>query len=413
MITSNQTKSQAVSKQMVWAAYKKVKANGGSAGIDEMSILAFDQDISKNLYKIWNRMASGSYFPPAVKTVEIPKKPTGKRKLGIPTVSDRIAQTVVKEYLEPQIDKQFSKSSYGYRVGKSAHQAVEQAVNNCRNKAWVIDLDIKGFFDNLNHNIMMELLKQHTQEKWIIMYTERWLKAPVEEDGETKTREKGTPQGGVISPLLANIYLHHAFDSWMEENYHYISYERYADDIIVHCSTKDQAENLLEEIRKRLKEYELDLHPEKTKIVYCKNYRRKEEYEKVQFTFLGFSFQPRSYRSKQQQGEFLGYGAAISADAQKAINEKIKETKFHRWSEDVIEEIAKQLNPKLRGWLNYYGKFGKWEMNKLLDHLNMRLVKWVQNKYKLTGLKAGIAKLDSIYTAKPKLFAHWAYGFRP
>ena len=358
-------------------------------------------------------MASGSYFPPAVKTVEIPKKPTGKRKLGIPTVSDRIAQTVVKEYLEPQIDKQFSKSSYGYRVGKSAHQAVEQAVNNCRNKAWVIDLDIKGFFDNLNHNIMMELLKQHTQEKWIIMYTERWLKAPVEEDGETKTREKGTPQGGVISPLLANIYLHHAFDSWMEENYHYISYERYADDIIVHCSTKDQAENLLEEIRKRLKEYELDLHPEKTKIVYCKNYRRKEEYEKVQFTFLGFSFQPRSYRSKQQQGEFLGYGAAISADAQKAINEKIKETKFHRWSEDVIEEIAKQLNPKLRGWLNYYGKFGKWEMNKLLDHLNMRLVKWVQNKYKLTGLKAGIAKLDSIYTAKPKLFAHWAYGFRP
>ncbi|OGS69811.1 MAG: group II intron reverse transcriptase/maturase [Flavobacteria bacterium RIFCSPLOWO2_12_FULL_35_11] len=413
MITSNQTKSQAVSKLMVWAAYKKVKANGGSAGIDEMSILAFDQDISKNLYKIWNRMTSGSYFPPAVKTVEIPKKPTGKRKLGIPTVSDRIAQTVVKNYLEPQIDKQFSKSSYGYRVGKSAHQAVEQAINNCRNRAWVIDLDIKGFFDNLNHNIMMELLKQHTQEKWIIMYTERWLKAPMEEDGETKTREKGTPQGGVISPLLANIYLHHAFDSWMEENYHYIAYERYADDIIVHCSTKDQAEKLLEEIRKRLKEYELDLHPEKTKIVYCKNYRRKEEYEKVQFTFLGFSFQPRSYRSKQQHGEFLGYGAAISADAQKAINEKIKETKFHRWSDDVIEEIAKQLNPKLRGWLNYYGKFGKWEMNKLLDHLNMRLVKWVQNKYKLTGLKAGIEKLDSIYTAQPKLFAHWAYGFRP
>ena len=275
MITSNQTKSQAVSKLMVWAAYKKVKANGGSAGIDEMSILAFDQDISKHLYKIWNRMTSGSYFPPAVKTVEIPKKPTGKRKLGIPTVSDRIAQTVVKNYLEPQIDKQFSKSSYGYRVGKSAHQAVEQAINNCRNRAWVIDLDIKGFFDNLNHNIMMELLKQHTQEKWIIMYTERWLKAPMEEDGETKTREKGTPQGGVISPLLANIYLHHAFDSWMEENYHYIAYERYADDIIVHCSTKDQAEKLLEEIRKRLKEYELDLHPEKTKIVYCKNYRRK------------------------------------------------------------------------------------------------------------------------------------------
>jgi group II intron reverse transcriptase/maturase len=412
MITSNQTKSQAVSKQMVWAAYNKVKANGGSAGIDEMSILEFDQDISKNLYKIWNRMASGSYFPPAVKTVEIPKKPTGKRKLGIPTVSDRIAQTVVKNYLESQIDKQFSKSSYGYRVGKSAHQAVEQAINNCRNKAWVIDLDIKGFFDNLNHNIMMELLKQHTQEKWIIMYTERWLKAPMEEDGETKTREKGTPQGGVISPLLANMYLHHAFDGWMEENYHYISYERYADDIIVHCSTKDQAENLLEEIRKRLKEYELDLHPEKTKIVYCKTNRREQEYEKVQFTFLGFSFQPRSYFSKQN-GEFLGYGAAISADAQKAINEKIKETKFHRWSEDVIEEIAKQLNPKLRGWLNYYGKFGKWEMNKLLDHLNMRLVKWVQNKYKLTGLKAGIEKLDSIYTAQPKLFAHWAYGFRP
>ena len=401
------TKSQPVSKRMVWEAYKKVKRNGGSAGVDKQSIAMFDEDMSKNLYKIWNRMSSGSYFPPPVRTVLIPKANGSKRALGIPTVSDRIAQMVVKNYLESQVDKSFSKHSYGYRPGKSAHEAVSSAETNCRKYGWIIDLDIKGFFDNINHEKMMQLLQLHTQEQWILLYVERWLKAEVELDGTITARQTGTPQGGVISPLLANIYLHHAFDMWMEEGHKGNPFERYADDIIVHCSSREEAEVLLGAIRERLKEYNLTLHPEKTKIVHCKDYRRNKEAEEgVVFTFLGFDFKPRVMKSSR--GLFLGYGAAIGQSAQKKITALIKESRLVRWTTATIESIAAEWNPRIRGWINYYGRFGKSELYNVYDVFNMRLAKWIGNKYRLTSKWACIRRLKLIKQQNRNLFAHWS-----
>jgi len=299
MMREEMTKSLPVSKRMVWESYLKVVSKNGGAGIDHESIEMFDANMSKNLYKIWNRMTSGSYFPPPVRTVFIPKKQGGVRPLGIPTVADRIAQGVVKDYLEPSMEAIFHNSSFGYRPGRSAHDALAQCRSNCTRKAWVLDVDIKGFFDNISHSMMMELLAQHTQEKWILMYVERWLKAGVEqEDGSIAARMKGTPQGGVISPLLANIYLHHAFDKWMDETHKHCPFERYADDIVIHCNSKKEAELMLEALKVRMQKYELTLHPEKTKIVYCKNYQRLEKHDNESFTFLNYSFQPRTIKSR-------------------------------------------------------------------------------------------------------------------
>ncbi|HZH64601.1 MAG TPA: group II intron reverse transcriptase/maturase, partial [Flavisolibacter sp.] len=293
------TKSLPISKRMVYNSYLKVTAKDGSAGIDKQSVEAFNENMSANLYKIWNRMTSGSYFPPPVRTVFIPKKQGGTRALGIPTVSDRIAQGVVKDYIEPSVEQIFHPSSFGYRPGRSAHDAIKQCQDNCIKYAWVIDVDIKGFFDNINHDLMLELLQQYTQEKWVLMYAERWLKAGVEqEDGSIEARTKGTPQGGVISPLFANIYLHHALDKWMEEMQPQNPFERYADDIVIHCRSKEEAERLLEELKARMEQYKLELHPDKTKIVYCKNYMRNEKHENNSFTFLSYSFQPRTIKDK-------------------------------------------------------------------------------------------------------------------
>lgn len=404
------TKSQTVSKRMVWEAYKKVKRNGGSAGVDRQSIAQFDEELSKNLYKIWNRMSSGSYFPPPVRTVLIPKSNGGTRALGIPTVSDRIAQMVVKDYLEPTVDKVFSIHSYGYRLGKSAHDAVAMVESNCHMYEWVIDLDIKGFFDNLDHARMMQLLQLHTHEKWVLLYVERWLKAGVELEGAVALRETGTPQGGVVSPLLANIYLHHAFDTWMENIHIGNPFERYADDIITHCRSKAEAEKLLASIRERLKEFNLALNPEKTRIVHCKDYRRgRQEGEGVQFTFLGFDFQPRTTKSKRG-GWFLGYGAAIGRAAQKRIVSVIKGSQMVRWTGTEIEEIAKEWNPRLRGWINYYGRFRRLEMLRVFDAFNMRLARWIGNKYKLTGKKMCIKRLKQMKVENRTLFAHWSFN---
>lgn len=268
-MSEEKTKSFAVSKEMVYNSYLKVCSKDGAAGIDKEMIDMFNKDLSKNLYKVWNRMSSGSYFPPAVRTVLIPKKQGGKRPLGIPTVGDRIAQGVVKDYLEPILEPLFSVNSFGYRPGRSAHDALGQCEHNCRQHAWVIDLDIKGFFDNISHEWMMKMVNHHTQEKWVLLYTERWLKAGIEQaDGSIAAREKGTPQGGVISPLLANLYLHHVFDMWMSRHYASNRFERYADDIIVHCNSKEEAGHLLSSIRQRLQGFELELHPDKTKLVY-------------------------------------------------------------------------------------------------------------------------------------------------
>ena len=325
-MTEEITKSFPVSKRMVYNSYLKVCAKDGSAGIDRETIEKFNQDMSKNLYKIWNRMASGSYFPPPVRTVFIPKKQGGLRPLGIPTVSDRIAQGVVKDHLEPEMERIFHNSSFGYRPGRSAHNALVQCQENCNTYSWVIDLDIKGFFDNISHERMMELLQKHTQEKWVLLYVDRWLKAGIEQqDGSIIPRTKGTPQGGVISPLLANIYLHHAFDKWMDESNQQNPFERYADDIVIHCQSKEEAEQLLTQLSDRMQEYSLALHPEKTKIVYCKNHHRHDKHEHESFTFLSYSFQPRTSNFKLGMNRLVVFSAAISLKAKAHIRTRIRE----------------------------------------------------------------------------------------
>ena len=226
-----EAKPYAISKQVVWEAYQEVKANHGAAGVDGQSIEAFETDLKGNLYKIWNRMSSGSYFPPPVRLVEIPKASGGTRPLGIPTVGDRVAQMVVKMHLEPLVEPQFHPDSYGYRPGKSALDAVATARERCWRSDWVIDLDIKGFFDNLGHELVMKAVRHHAEAPWVLLYIERWLKAPVErQDGSREERTKGSPQGSVVSPLLANLFMHYAFDLWMRRTYPDIRFERYADD---------------------------------------------------------------------------------------------------------------------------------------------------------------------------------------
>jgi RNA-directed DNA polymerase len=399
---------------MVWNSYLKVVAKDGGAGIDRESIEMFNEKMVDNLYKLWNRMTSGSYFPPPVRTVLIPKKQGGKRPLGIPTVSDRIAQGVVKDYLEPAMEAIFHPSSFGYRPGRSAHGALEQCRSNCLEKAWVLDVDIKGFFDNISHKTMMELLSQHTQEKWVLMYVERWLKAGVEqEDGSIVARTKGTPQGGVISPLLANLYLHHAFDQWMEVTHSQYSFERYADDIVIHCGSKAEAEGMRIELETRMQEFELTLHPEKTKIVYCKNYQRPERHDNESFTFLSYSFQSRSIRSKfGKLKRIIVFSPAICNAAKTSIRTAIKAVLRPQWSTQTLAWFSEKLNPKIRGWINYYSRFNRDEAHGVFYYLNELIRKWIKNTYKIRGKDRLYKKYQLIQAENPLLFYHWKLGIK-
>lgn len=408
------TKSLPVSKRMVYDSYLKVRERRGSAGIDEESIEKFDANLSGNLYKIWNRMKSGSYFPPPVRTVFIPKKQGGSRPLGIPTVGDRIAQGVVKDYLEPTLEKVFQYSSFGYRPGKSAHDALQQCQNNCMKQGWVIDVDIKGFFDNIDHERLMEMVRRHTQEKWVLLYIERWLKAGVEQaDGSIVARTKGTPQGGVISPLLANIYLHYCFDTWMKKEHFYNPFERYADDIVIHCNSKGIAERILAGLKDRLEEYGLELHPAKTKTVYCKNYFRNEEHEYNSFVFLSYSFQPRTIRDMYGKRKcFVIFNAAICQQAQTAIRARLKEILQVRWNVATLEWFAAKLNPKIRGWVNYYSKFNRKEVLRVFRYLNGLICQWIRHTYKMLGIRKILKKYRGIQAANPRLFYHWTLGIK-
>jgi group II intron reverse transcriptase/maturase len=403
-----------VTMHMVIDAHRQVKTKGKAYGVDGVSMKDFEQKLNGNLYKIWNRLASGTYFPPAVREVEIPKKDGKKRKLGIPTVGDRIAQTVIKEYMEASIDKLFHEDSYGYRPLKSAHQALAKAKINVGKYDWVIDMDIKGFFDNIDHDLILKALDKVVEEKWVKMYCKRWLEMPVQKlDGTLVAKEGlGTPQGGVISPLLANLFLHYAFDMWITKTHPRICFERYADDIIVHCHKQSEAEEILQQIAQRMEQCKLELHPLKTKIVYCKDHRRKEQYKQVQFDFLSFSFQPRPTKDWKSGKIYNNFDLAISSSAQKKITEEITRMKIHRDSTSTIEEIADRLYSKLSGWINYYGKFRKWDFLRVFRRLSYRLKQWVQNKYKFRSIKGGYNWLRNCQKAHPNLFAHWQFGFK-
>jgi len=411
----NETKSIPISRQMVWMAYKKVRANKGSAGVDLVDMEEFDINRSRYLYKLWNRLASGSYFPPPVKEVEIPKKDGKVRQLGIPTISDRIGQMVVKDYLEPRFEKIFSPNSYGYRPNRNAPQALETVRENCRRQNWVIDLDIKDFFNTIDHHKLMLAVQKHVPENWVCLYLKRWLEAPVlKTSGKLQAKQgKGTPQGGVISPLLANLFLHYALDKWLEQTDGTVKYARYADDCILHCQSKTHAEHILQAVNKRMESCGLQLHPDKTKIVYCKDGRRREDYPKVKFDFLGYSFQPRTTKFRKTGKLFLGYDCAISIRSRKRIADKLGELKFERVSFKSIVGIAHYLNPRIRGWVHYYGRFRRSELSKVFRLLRIRLIRWARKRYKRyrTRLNQAYQWLDRVRKQYPYLFYHWKLGF--
>lgn len=411
----NETRSVPISRPMIWEAYKKVKANKGSAGIDNVSMEEFDANRSKYLYKLWNRMASGSYFPPPVKEVEIDKSDGGIRKLGIPTIADRIGQMAVKDYIEPRLEKIFSPNSYGYRPRRNAHQALVSVRENCRKYDWVIDLDIKGFFDNIRHDKLMLAVNKHVPENWVRMFIKRWLCSPVlTKTGDLIEKQgKGTPQGGVISPLLANLFLHYAFDQWLTINNPSVKFARYADDAIIHCVSKAHAEYILRKVHERMQECGLELHKDKTKIVYCKDARRRGNHSIVKFDFLKFSFQPRTTFSRKQNKLFLSFDCAISISSKKRIADKLEELDIIRMSFKSIVGIAQYLNPYIRGWINYYGKFRISAMNPIFQLLHKRLVRWARKRYKRykTSLNRAYKWFNRIRTQFPYLFYHWKLGF--
>jgi len=405
-----------ISKDVVWRAYQQVKANKGAAGIDGQTMQDFEKNLKGNLYKIWTRMTSGSYIPPAVKAVAIPKKTGGTRILGIPSISDRIAQTVVKMYLEPEMDQCFHPDSYGYRPGKSAIQAIAVTRQRCWKYGWLFEFDIKGAFDNIDHSLLMKALKKHTDSDWILLYIKRWLVAPMQQpDGEIQERRIGTPQGGVVSPLLMNLFMHYVFDKWMSIHYPELPFARYADDGIVHCRTLQEAEQLKVVLERRFEECKLALHPQKTKIVCCKADKPWIDYPVTKFEFLGYEFRLRTARTRTGR-LFPCFLPAISPSAAKAIRRKMRSWSLSNRSDKSIEDLSRMFGPIIRGWINYYGHFYKSALYPTMYNLNRILVKWVTKKYKRYKRRPRRAHywLGRIAHKQPWLFPHWKIlGLKP
>jgi group II intron reverse transcriptase/maturase len=400
-----------ISKDRVLKAFELVKANAGSAGVDGQSLEEFGENLKANLYKIWNRMSSGSYFPPPVKAVEIPKVSGGTRVLGVPTVADRVAQMVVKLEFEPLVEPIFLPDSFGYRPGKSALDAIGVTRKRCWKFDWILEFDIRGLFDNIRHDLLSKAMRHHTDCRWVLLYIERWLVAPIRmPDGSQEPREKGIPQGGVVSPVLSNLFLHYAFDAWMTREFPEVRWCRYADDGVVHCRTKEEAQVIRAALEERFSECGLELHPKKTKIVYCKDDRRTGDYQHTSFDFLGYTFRPRSVKNQKQGTLFVGFTPAVSKSALKAMRSEIRW--FRRRSDFSLSEIARLLNPKLRGWMAYYGRYYPSAMYAVWRHFNTTLVAWAMQKFKSLRRRTTQAGrfLERIAQRDPRLFYHWSIG---
>lgn len=416
MITSQQeAKPFEISKWLIWEAYRRVKANRGAAGVDGETIEQFEVNLQGNLYKLWNRMSSGSYFPAPVRAVDIPKASGGKRTLGVPTVTDRIAQTAAAMLLEPEVEPMFHPDSYGYRPGRSALDAVGVCRRRCWQTDWVIDLDIRSFFDSLDHELLMRAVERHIHSRWILLYLRRWLTAPLQgQDGTLTDRKLGTPQGSPISPVLANIYLHYTFDTWMARSFPGIQFERYADDVIVHCESATQARIVLAEITARLARCRLDVHPEKTRIVYCKDANRRGSSTHERFDFLGYTF--RSRLAKSRHGVFFAsFSPAVADSAAKEIRRTVRRWRLHLRSGQTLDDLARWCNPILQGWINYYGRFHRSALHRSLSQVSTYLVRWVMKKYKRFRGRPRRARwfLTDIARRQPGLFAHWKFGVMP
>jgi len=403
----------AISKELVWEAYQRVKANKGAAGVDGVTIEDFEKDLKNNLYRIWNRMSSGTYFPPAVKAVEIPKpQGRGVRMLGVPTVADRIAQTVVAMTVEPRMEEIFHDDSFGYRVGRSALQAVETCRDRCRKRDWAIDLDIQDFFGSVDHDLTVKAVGANLRpdQRWVLLYVRRWLTAAVQHpDGTRVVPVRGTPQGSAISPALANVFLHYALDAWLAREYPAVWFERYVDDAVVHCATRRQAVEVREAIGRRLEEVGLRLHPAKTKTVYCKDSRRRGSHEHTSFTFLGYTFRPRKNRNRATGKFFTSFEPAVSKDALKARSGQVRTWRLHARTTWTLDGLAAAINPIVRGWINYYGRFRRYELYLLLMRINAYLLRWARKKYRrLRSYRRAKAWWQGLVQRAPGLFAHWA-----
>jgi RNA-directed DNA polymerase len=400
-----------ISKREVWEAYEKVKANKGAPGVDGCSIDEFEKDLKNNLYKIWNRMSSGSYFPPPVLAVEIPKPHGGgTRILGVPTVADRIAQTVAARRLEEKVEPIFHPDSYGYRPARSALDAVGRCRERCWRHDWVIDLDIQKFFDSVPWHLIVRAVEAHTDVPWVVLYVKRWLAAPVRlPDGTLAERDRGTPQGSAISPVLANLFMHYAFDAWMAREFPTVPFERYADDAVVHCKSERQARHLRQAIADRMAEVGLRLHPDKTKIVYCKDGNRPGSYEHTAFTFLGFTFRQRRARNRHGKS-FSNFLPAISKDALNKISAAVRSWRLHLRTGHTFKDLARRINPIVAGWMQYYGAFYRSALSPLLQRINAYLMRWIRKKYKrLRGKKKARECWQGITGRYPLMFAHWKW----
>jgi len=398
-----------VPKSLVWEAYKRVKANKGAAGVDRCSMEMFEKDLKRNLYKIWNRMSSGTYFPPAVKAVEIPK-PGGTRILGVPTVADRIAQTVVALTLEVRTEAIFHDDSYGYRPKRSALQAVERCRQRCWKRDWVLDLDVQKFFDSVDHALMVKAVEANTDRRWVVLYVKRWLVAPLQlPDGTLQQRDRGTPQGSAVSPVLANMFMHYAFDMFLAREFPTVEFERYADDAVVHCVTERQARQVWAVLSQRMEDVGLRLHPDKTKLVYCKDSRRRGSFPTTSFRFLGYTFGPRKARYPDGKA-FTSFLPAVSPEALKEIAQRVREWRIHLRTRLDLNGLADWINPVVSGWMTYYGRFYRSQLYPFLRRINTYLMRWARKKYKrLRGYKRFRAWWSGLIDREPGLFKHWAW----